>query len=36
MNSENADRWKDAINKELQNLYENNVMKLIIVFIKQD
>jgi len=22
MNSENADKWKDAINKELQNIYK--------------
>ena len=27
MNSKNAHKWKDAINKELQNLYGNNVMK---------
>jgi len=29
MNSENPDKWKDAINKELQNLYRNNVMKIV-------
>ena len=29
MNSENADKWKDVINKELQNLYGNNVMKIV-------
>ena len=28
MNSENTNKWKDVINKELQNLYGNNVMKL--------
>ena len=29
INSENADKWKNAINKELQNLYGNNVMKIV-------
>ncbi|KAG4086392.1 hypothetical protein H8356DRAFT_1373191 [Neocallimastix lanati (nom. inval.)] len=29
MNSENADKWKDAISKELQNLYGNNDMKVV-------
>ena len=29
MNSENADKWKDAISKELQNLYGNNDMKVM-------
>jgi len=27
MNSENEDKWKDAINKEFQKLYRINVMK---------
>jgi hypothetical protein len=29
MNSENADKLKDVINKELQNLYGNNVIKIV-------
>ena len=30
MNSENEDKWKDAINEELQNLYGNNVIKIVV------
>ena len=29
MNSENTDKWKDTINKELQNLNGNNAMKIV-------
>jgi len=29
MNSEKVGGWKDTINKELQNLYENSVMIIV-------
>ena len=29
MNSENANKQKDSINKELQNLFGNNAMKIV-------
>lgn len=34
MNSNNADKWNSAVNKELSNMYTCRVMKILNIFTK--